>query len=70
VLETYAAALPPFEITPNASRYPFIYSEDDRIVTLRPGPLRDRFRRVRRQTALATFSIPTAVARGGGFAQC
>jgi transglutaminase-like putative cysteine protease len=31
VLETYAAALPPFEITPNASRYPFIYSEDDRI---------------------------------------
>jgi len=30
-LETYAAALPPFEITPNASRYPFIYSEDDRI---------------------------------------
>ena len=31
VPETYAAALPPFEITPNASRYPFIYSEDDRI---------------------------------------
>ena len=31
VLETYAAALPPFQITPDASRYPFIYSADDRI---------------------------------------
>jgi transglutaminase-like putative cysteine protease len=31
MLETYAAALPPFQITPDASRYPFIYSADDRI---------------------------------------
>jgi transglutaminase-like putative cysteine protease len=31
VLETYAAERPPFEITPEASSYPFIYSADDRI---------------------------------------
>jgi len=31
VLETYAAALPQFQITPDASRYPFVYSADDRI---------------------------------------
>ena len=31
VLETYAAERPPFQITPNALRYPFIYSADDRI---------------------------------------
>jgi transglutaminase-like putative cysteine protease len=31
VLETYAAERPPFQITPDASRYPFIYSADDRI---------------------------------------
>ena len=31
VLETYAAEQPPFQITPNALRYPFIYSADDRI---------------------------------------
>jgi len=31
VLETYAAERPPFQITPDASRYPFVYSADDRI---------------------------------------
>jgi transglutaminase-like putative cysteine protease len=31
LLETYAAERPPFEITPEASSYPFIYSADDRI---------------------------------------
>jgi len=31
VLETYAAERPAFEITPDALRYPFIYSADDRI---------------------------------------
>ena len=31
LLETYAAERPPFEITPDALRYPFIYSADDRI---------------------------------------
>jgi transglutaminase-like putative cysteine protease len=31
VLETYAAELPSFQITPDASRYPFVYSADDRI---------------------------------------
>jgi transglutaminase-like putative cysteine protease len=31
VLETFAPELPPFQITPDASRYPFIYSADDRI---------------------------------------
>jgi transglutaminase-like putative cysteine protease len=31
VLETFAADLPPFQITPDALRYPFIYSADDRI---------------------------------------
>ena len=31
VLETYAAERPPFEITPEALSYPFIYSADDRI---------------------------------------
>src|SRR5208282_1740413 len=31
VLETYAAEWPPFQITPDALRYPFIYSADDRI---------------------------------------
>jgi transglutaminase-like putative cysteine protease len=31
VLETYAAERPPFQITPDALRYPFIYSADDRI---------------------------------------
>src|SRR5271156_2065173 len=31
LLETYAAERPPFEITPEALRYPFIYSADDRI---------------------------------------
>ncbi len=30
-LETYSAERPPFSITPDASRYPFIYSADDRI---------------------------------------
>jgi transglutaminase-like putative cysteine protease len=31
VLETFAAERPPFQITPDALRYPFIYSADDRI---------------------------------------
>jgi transglutaminase-like putative cysteine protease len=31
VLETYAAERPPFQITSDALRYPFIYSADDRI---------------------------------------
>jgi transglutaminase-like putative cysteine protease len=31
VLETYAAERPPFEISPDALSYPFIYSADDRI---------------------------------------
>jgi transglutaminase-like putative cysteine protease len=31
VLETFAAERPPFQITPDAIRYPFIYSVDDRI---------------------------------------
>jgi transglutaminase-like putative cysteine protease len=31
VLETYAAERPAFQITPDASRYPFVYSADDRI---------------------------------------
>ena len=31
ILETYAAERPPFQITPDALRYPFIYSADDRI---------------------------------------
>ena len=31
VLETYAAERPAFQITPDALRYPFIYSADDRI---------------------------------------
>jgi transglutaminase-like putative cysteine protease len=31
VLETFAAERPPFEITPDALRYPFVYSADDRI---------------------------------------
>jgi transglutaminase-like putative cysteine protease len=31
VLETYAAERPPFQITQAASRYPFVYSADDRI---------------------------------------
>jgi transglutaminase-like putative cysteine protease len=31
VLETYAAERPPFQITPDALRYPFVYSADDRI---------------------------------------
>ncbi len=31
MLETYAAERPPFQITPDASRYPFVYSADDRI---------------------------------------
>ena len=31
LLETYAAERPPFEITPEALRYPFVYSADDRI---------------------------------------
>jgi transglutaminase-like putative cysteine protease len=31
VLENYAAERPAFQITPEASRYPFIYSADDRI---------------------------------------
>src|ERR1700733_14715975 len=31
MLETYAAERPPFQITPDALRYPFIYSADDRI---------------------------------------
>ncbi len=31
VLETYAAERPPFQITPEALSYPFIYSADDRI---------------------------------------
>jgi transglutaminase-like putative cysteine protease len=31
MLETYAADRPPFQITPDALRYPFIYSADDRI---------------------------------------
>ena len=31
ILETYAAERPAFQITPDASRYPFIYSADDRI---------------------------------------
>jgi transglutaminase-like putative cysteine protease len=31
LLETYAVERPPFEITPEALRYPFIYSADDRI---------------------------------------
>jgi transglutaminase-like putative cysteine protease len=30
-LETYATERPPFQITPDASRYPFVYSADDRI---------------------------------------
>jgi len=30
-LETYAVERPPFEIAPEAVRYPFIYSSDDRI---------------------------------------
>jgi len=30
-LETYAVERPPFQITPDASRYPFVYSADDRI---------------------------------------
>ena len=29
VLETFAAERPPFEITPDALRYPFVYSADD-----------------------------------------
>src|SRR5579862_6410115 len=31
VLETFAVERPPFRITPDALRYPFIYSADDRI---------------------------------------
>ena len=31
VLETFAAERPPFQITPDALRYPFVYSADDRI---------------------------------------
>jgi transglutaminase-like putative cysteine protease len=31
LLETYAAERPPFPITADASRYPFVYSADDRI---------------------------------------
>jgi len=31
VLETFSAERPPFQITPDALRYPFIYSADDRI---------------------------------------
>ena len=31
VLETYSAERPPFQITADASRYPFVYSADDRI---------------------------------------
>ncbi|MGA9432256.1 MAG: transglutaminase family protein [Xanthobacteraceae bacterium] len=31
VLETFSADRPPFQITPDALRYPFIYSADDRI---------------------------------------
>jgi transglutaminase-like putative cysteine protease len=31
MLETYAVERPPFQITPDASRYPFVYSADDRI---------------------------------------
>ena len=31
VLETYAAERPPFQISPDALSYPFIYSADDRI---------------------------------------
>jgi transglutaminase-like putative cysteine protease len=31
VLETFAPERPPFQITPDALRYPFIYSADDRI---------------------------------------
>jgi transglutaminase-like putative cysteine protease len=31
VLETFAAERPPFQIAPDALRYPFIYSADDRI---------------------------------------
>jgi transglutaminase-like putative cysteine protease len=31
VLETYSAERPPFQITPDALRYPFVYSADDRI---------------------------------------
>src|SRR5258707_131063 len=30
-LETYAVELPPFQITPEAVSYPFVYSADDRI---------------------------------------
>jgi transglutaminase-like putative cysteine protease len=31
VLETFTAERPPFQITPDALRYPFVYSADDRI---------------------------------------
>jgi transglutaminase-like putative cysteine protease len=31
MLETYAKDRPPFQITPDASHYPFVYSADDRI---------------------------------------
>ena len=31
VLETYAAERPPFQISPDALSYPFVYSADDRI---------------------------------------
>jgi transglutaminase-like putative cysteine protease len=31
LLETYASERPPFEITPEARSYPFVYSSDDRI---------------------------------------
>ncbi len=31
LLETYSSERPPFEIAPDALRYPFIYSADDRI---------------------------------------
>ena len=31
LLETYAVERPPFQITPEALRYPFVYSADDRI---------------------------------------
>ena len=31
VLESYSSERPPFQITPDASRYPFVYSADDRI---------------------------------------
>jgi transglutaminase-like putative cysteine protease len=39
VLETYAAERPPFQISPDALSYPFVYSADDRIDL---GPMLER----------------------------